>query len=93
MKEDVDAVNLERELRESRTAVRAGFGEAAHAIELHFDEATNTYVAETMDQRLAEVDGQLRELRDMRRSRSDLFRELTDLLEDTRSLISEMHAS
>lgn len=93
VKEDVDAAKLERELRESRTAVRAGFGEAAHAIELHFDEATNTYVAETMDQRLAEVDGQLRELRDMRRSRSDLFRELTDLLEDTRSLISEMHAS
>lgn len=93
VKEDVDAANLERELREGRTAVRAGFGEAAHAIELHFDEATNTYVAETMDQRLAEVDGQLRELRDMRRSRSELFRELTDLLEDTRSLISEMHAS
>lgn len=92
VKEDVDAAKLERELRESRTAVRAGFGEAAHAIELHFDEATNTYVAETMDQRLAEVDGQLQELRDMRRSRSDLFRELTDLLEDTRSLISEMHA-
>lgn len=93
VKEDVDAAKLEREFRESRTAIRAGFGEAAHAIELHFDEATNTYVAETMDQRLAEVDGQLRELRDMRRSRSDLFRELTDLLEDTRSLISEMHAS
>lgn len=93
VKEDADAAKLERELRESRMAVRAGFGEAAHAIELHFDEATNTYVAETMDQRLAEVDEQLQELRDMRRSRSDLFRELTELLEDTRSLISEMHAS
>lgn len=93
VKEDADAAKLERELRESRMAVRAGFGEAAHAIELHFDEATNTYVAETMDQRLAEVDEQLRELRDMRRSRSDLFQKLTDLLEDTRSLISEMHAS
>ncbi len=93
VKEDADAAKLERELREGRTAVRAGFGEAAHAIELHFDEATNTYVAESLDTRLAEVDGQLDELRDMRRSRSNLFRELTDLLEDTRSLISEMHAS
>lgn len=93
IKEDADAAKRERELREGRTAVRAGFGEAAHAIELHFDEATNTYVAETVGPPLAEVDEQLRELRDMRRSHSDLFRELTGLLEDTRSLISEMHAS
>ena len=83
---------MEQELRESRTAVRAGFGEVAHAVELHFDEATNTYV-DDIKQRIAEVDEQLEELRDMQQSRSELFQELTGLLEDTRSLISEMHAS
>ena len=92
IKEDADAAKLERDLRESRAAVRAGFGEVAHALELHYDEATNTYVAETIDQSLAEADKQLDELRDMQQSRSELFRELTDLLEDTQALISEMHA-
>ena len=92
IKEDADAAKLERDLRESRAAVRAGFGEVAHALELHYDEATNTYVAETIDQRLAEADKKLDELRDMQQSRSELFRELTDLLEDTQALISEMHA-
>ena len=92
LKEDADAAKMEQELRESRTAVRAGFGEVAHAVELHFDEATNTYV-DDIKQRIAEVDEQLEELRDMQQSRSELFQELTGLLEDTRSLISEMHAS
>ena len=93
LKEDADAAKMEQELRESRTAVRAGFGEVAHAVELHFDEATNTYVDETIGKRIAEVDEQLEELRNMQQSRSELFQELTGLLEDTRSLISEMHAS
>ena len=93
LKEDADATKMEQELREGRSAVRAGFGEAAHAVELHFDEATNTYVDEAIKQPIAEVDKQLEELRDMQQSRSELFRELTGLLEDTRSLISEMHAS
>ena len=91
IKEDADAAKLEQELRESRAAVRAGFGEAANAIEMHFDEVTNTYVAETIGQRLEEVDKQLKELRDMKQSRSDLFQELNGLLGDTRELISEMH--
>ena len=93
IKEDADAANLEQELRESRTAVRAGFSEAASAIELHFDEATNTYVAKTIGQRLEEVDKQLEDLRDMKQSRSDLFQQLNGLLEDTKELISEMHVS
>lgn len=93
IKEDADAAKMEQELREGRTAVRAGFGEAAHAVELHFDEETNTYVDEIIKQPIAEMDKQLEELRNMQQSRSTLFRELTGLLEDTRSLISEMHAS
>ena len=91
IKEDADAAKMEQELRESRAAVRAGFGEAANAIELHFDKSTSTYVAKNIGQRLEEVDRQLEELRDMEQSRSDLFRELSGLLEDTRELISEMH--
>ena len=93
IKEDADAARLEQKLRESRDAVRAGFGEAAHAVELHFDEATNTYVDQTIGTHLAEIDKQLEEFRNMQESRSSLFRELNGLLEDTRGLISEMHSS
>ena len=93
IKEDADAAKLERELREGRVAVRAGFDEAAHAVELHYDKATATYADQTIGQRIAEIDEELEKLRDMQQSRSDLFQELNSLLEDTRRLISEMHSS
>lgn len=59
MKADADAAKLEMELRESRSTVRAGFNEAAEAIEMHFDEATSTYVSQSIGPRLAEIDEQL----------------------------------
>ena len=90
---DADAARLEQKLRESRDAVRAGFGEAAHVVELHFDEATNTYVDQTIGKHLAEIDKQLEEFRNIQESRIGLFQELNGLLEDTRGLISEMHSS
>ena len=93
IKEDDDAAKLERDLREGRVAVRAGFDEAAHAVELHFDEATNTYVDQTIREHLEEIDKQLEEFRNMQESRSVLFRDLNGLLKDTRELISEMHSS
>ena len=93
IKEDVDAAKLEQDLREGRAAVRAGFDEAAHAVELHYDKATDTYVDQIIGKRIAEIDEELEELRNMQESRSGLFQELNGLLEDTRGLISEMHSS
>ena len=93
IKEDVDAAKLEQDLREGRSAVRAGFDEAAHAVELHYDKVTDTYVDQTIGKRIAEIDEELEELRNMQESRSGLFQELNGLLEDTRGLISEMHSS
>lgn len=91
--EDARAAKLEQELREGRAAVRAGFDEAAHAVELHYDKATGSYVDQTVGQRIAEIDEDLEELRNMQQSRSDLFQELNRLLEETKRLISEMHSS
>ncbi len=92
-KEDVDAAKLEVDLRESRSAVRAGFGEAAHSIEMHFDKVTGNYVDETIAKRMADVDKQLSELREMQTSQGSMFQDLVGLLEDTRALITEMHES
>jgi GTP-binding protein EngB required for normal cell division len=93
IKEETDAAKKEQELREGRAAIRAGFNDAAREVELHFDEATNTYVDEIIGQELAQIDKQLKELRDMQQSRSKFFQDLNGLLEDTRELISEMHSS
>ncbi len=92
IKEDADADKLELDLRESRTAVRAGFDEAVYEIELHFDKATGTYVDQTIGQRLVEVDKQIKELRALRQSRGSLFQDIVGLLDETRGLISEMHS-
>ena len=92
IKEDTDAAQLERDLRESRSAVRSGFNDAAHAIEMHFDKATNAYVTSTLTSEIENVDNQLEELRGMQRTRSDLFDGLVALLEQTRSMIRDLHA-
>lgn len=91
LKEDAGQAKLEAELRESRSAVRAGFNDVANVIEIHFDKATGTYVAKTVGQRLGEVDQQLAELREMQQARGDLFQELVGLLDDARALIRHMH--
>jgi transposase len=84
-------VLLERDLRESLSAVRSGFNDAAHAIEMHYDQATNAYIASTFTSEIATMDRQLAELRDMQRQRSELFHHLVGLLEETNKLIRDLH--
>jgi len=91
VKEDQDAVRAERDLRESRAAIRSGFNDAARAIETHYGEATSAYVASTLTEEIKAVDAQLVELRAMQQARSQLFQDLTGLLQATRALIRELH--
>lgn len=93
IKEDADAAKLEADIREARSAVRAGFNETANVIEMHFDDVTGTFVSKTIGCQLIEIDQQLAELREMQQDRGSLFQDLVGLLEDTRSLIRNMHAN
>ena len=88
---DQAAEERERELQKARTTVRTVFGDAANAVDMHFDKATDTYVAENIDPPLTEVDEQLGELRSMQRSRGDMFRDLDHLLKETKALIRDAH--
>ncbi|MDE0337849.1 MAG: 50S ribosome-binding GTPase [Caldilineaceae bacterium] len=88
---DKAAEERERDLRKARTTVRTVFGDAANAVDMHFDKATDTYVAENIDPPLTEVDEQLDELRSMKRSRGDMFRDLEHLLKETQELIRDAH--
>ncbi|MDE0025277.1 MAG: GTPase domain-containing protein [Spirochaetaceae bacterium] len=88
---DKAAEEREHDLRKARTTVRTVFGDAANAVDMHFDKATDTYVAENIDPPLTEVDEQLDELRSMKRSRGDMFRDLEHLLKETQELIRDAH--
>ena len=93
IKEDADAAQLEVDLRESRSAVRSGFNDAAHVIEMHFDKATQSYVSSAISSEIENVDSQLDELRNLQQTRSDLFQNLLGLLEETRELIKSIHST
>lgn len=86
-----DAEKLDNELREARMAVQKGFNDQAEALETHYDEATQTFVAEFVDAQLNDVDQKLKELHAMQTEKGELFDTLVELLEDTRVLIQEMH--
>jgi GTP-binding protein EngB required for normal cell division len=93
IKEDVDAAQLEKDLRDSRSAVRSGFNDAANVIEMHYDQITRSYIASALTTEIEAVDKQLAELREMQQSRSSLFQRLIGLLEETREFIRDLHAS
>ena len=93
IKEDADAAQLEKDLRDSRSAVRSGFNDAAHVIEMHYDQATGAYVASTLTTEIEAVDKQLAELRDMQQSRTELFHDLIGLLDETRTINRDLHSA
>jgi len=93
IKEDADAAQLEKDVRESRSAVRSGFNDAAHVIEMHYDQATDAYVADNLTKEIEAIDDQLAELRDIQQQRTDLFHSLVGLLKETRMLIRDLHTS
>lgn len=91
IKEDADAAQREKDLREERSRVRSEFNDAAHAIEMHYNKATNSYITSTLTTEIEAVDKKLTELRDMQQARNSLFQGLLDLLEETRCMIRELH--
>lgn len=92
IKEDADAAQLEKDLRENRSEVRAVFNNAAHEIEMHFDKVTQTFIAETLSPSIAEVDAQLDDLRNMQQTRDNQYQNILDLLQETRDLIKKIHS-
>lgn len=92
IKEDADAAQREKDLRESRSLVRIVFNDAAHAIEMHYDKVTTSYVAGTLTAEIEVIDKKLTELGNMQQSRNTFFQDLLGLLEETRAMIRDLHA-
>ena len=90
-KEDADARKMEAELHECRTSVRAGFNEAATAIEMHYSEAAKAYVADTISKEIENVYTQLAGLQNLHETKGQIFNTLLTMLEDTRNCIKQIH--
>lgn len=91
IKEDIDANQLENELRESRASIRKGFNDAGYQIEKYFEESSEEYLKLSFYSEIEEVDSQLSELRDMRDQRSDLFATIERYLKSAQQMINTIH--
>lgn len=90
-KQDQDAQRMASELRASRKAVRAGFDDAASAIETRFDRETRTYVVDPLQQEIAEIDRQVADLREVGRRKDESAAALQSLWIEVIDLIAEIH--
>ena len=88
---DRDAQRMAIELRASRRAVRAGFDDAATAIETRFDRDTRTYVVDPLQQEITEIDRQLAELREVSRRKDESAAALQGLWIEVINLIAQIH--
>lgn len=88
---DQDAQRMAIELRASRRAVRAGFDDAATAIETRFDHETRTYVVDPLQQEIAEIDRQLADLREVSRRKDESAAALQGLWIEVINLIAQIH--
>jgi GTP-binding protein EngB required for normal cell division len=91
--EDVENERLERDMRESRAAIRGGFNEAANVIEAQYDEQARTFVATTLAPEVHEVDEQLQALANVQSHGTKFEQELQGLLDSVQALIQQVHVS
>jgi hypothetical protein len=92
IKEDADAAQLEKDLRESRAAVRSGFNDAAHVVQMHYDKATASYLTSTLTSEIDVTDKQLTDLRDLKHNTHRPVQKPECLASETRQMIRDLHA-
>lgn len=93
IKEQMNKEKVEKKLREARAELRANFGEVAHEIEMKFDEATKSFIAEQLDSEIEKIDSRMEELRKFRAGQDKLCGDLLSLLKETQNLIKNIHKS
>ena len=86
-KEDIDAKNMEANIKNGRIEIKKYFNEAAQIVEMHFDEATQTYVENELESKIISINKEVKELDNLLEAKSKLHNDLRDLVEETRCLI------
>jgi hypothetical protein len=87
---DKQEEKVEKELVGYRGDIRNSFVEAANAIELKFDEDTQTWIEENISSQISEIDSQIKEIENSVQSHEDEFERYHTLINETRELISEV---
>lgn len=91
VKEDIDSYKREKEMKKSRENLRAGFNDAASAVVDHFNNALGNFLSKNYLPRIADIDSQIKEIKNMRTDKSEICRLLEDAQSDCQLLISNIH--
>lgn len=89
---DSQESRAETQLLEYRNGIRNTFRSAANEINMKFDASTNSWIAETLDSGILQIDKDLTELDDLVNSNEAEFNAYKDMLVETRRLIQLVQA-
>lgn len=88
---DRQEVKMERQLSDTRSDIRNSFNSAADAINMKFDEETQTWVEENYDTKIAEIDQSFEELKSLAETKQSELENYQVLFDRNRELIKKMH--
>lgn len=91
VKDDVDAAKRQREMKNNREELRAGFSNAANEVTSYFGKALGDYLSKNYLPRISGIDSQIAEIRSMRVGKSKACKLLESAQSDCRLLISDIH--
>lgn len=88
--EDHQESKTEKQLISYRSDIRNTFSEAANVIDLRFDEETQTWLADTLNPKIADIDNQIKGIKDDQTIKDKEFTIYSEMLIRTRNLIAEV---
>lgn len=93
VKEDVDTDKQQKQMRDNREELRAGFNSAANEVTKHFSNALNDFLSKNYQSKIKSIDQQVSEIRSMRLGKSETCKLLESAQTECRLLISDIHQS
>ena len=88
--DDYQENKTEKQLISYRSDIRNTFSEAANIIDMRFDEDTQTWVEDTLNPKIADIDNQIKEIEDEQSIKDKEFAIYSEMLVRTRNLIAEI---
>lgn len=88
--DDHQEKQTEKQLISYRSDIRNTFSEAASIIDMRFDEDTQTWVEDTLNPKIADIDNQIKEIEDEQSIKDKEFAIYSEMLIRTRNLIAEI---
>lgn len=91
VKEDIDADNLQQEMKKNRQNVRAAFDNAAHETEKFFTRALNDFLSNNYNARVQAIESEISEISEIRTGKSETCQKLESARKNCSHLIAEIH--